>query len=313
MRIIRAKNLGMCFGVRDAIGLALERAKQGPLTVFGELVHNETVLTALRQRGVQVEHDPGKVRTAEVMITAHGASERTVKKLQGFGLQVTEATCPLVHHAHQVLQRLVDEKYHPVIIGKRDHVEVRGLSEDLAECDVILSDADVLNVKERPRFGVVSQTTQPISRVQQLVNLLRRRFPNSEVRFEDTVCQPTKQRQIAAAELAQEVEVVVVVGGASSNNTRELVNTCRLFCTHVYHVQNSAELRPEWFDGVESVGLTAGTSTPDVTIEAVEHWLRRLAEMQSQVPQSLTLAASRELEQANHTVNAPSKAAALAA
>ncbi len=122
------------------------------------------------------------------------------------------------------------EGFHPVIIGKRDHVEVRGMTEDLDEFDVVLSEADVASLRERPRFGVIAQTTQPIDRVRQLVRLIRERFPESEVRFIDTVCQPTKQRQNAAVELAQKCDVVIVIGGAHSNNTHELVKTCSRFC-----------------------------------------------------------------------------------
>lgn len=268
----------MCFGVKDAITLALGQARQRPLTVLGELVHNETVLSTLRERGVTFENDPAKVPTPDVMITAHGASERAINDLKTQGFKVTEATCPLVHHAHQAVQRLAREQYHPVIIGKRDHVEVRGLTGDLLEFDVILTDQDVAQLQERPKFGVAAQTTQPAERVQHLLELMRRRFPGSEIRYEDTVCQPTKQRQQAAIELARESDVVIVVGGARSNNTRELANTCRRYCPRVYQVQTAQDLREEWFKGVDTVGLTAGTSTPDGTINAVERWLQNCAE-----------------------------------
>ena len=117
---------------------------------------------------------------------------------------------------------------------------------------------------------------QPIERVNQLVNLMRQRFPASEVNFIDTVCQPTKQRQTAAVELAQQCEVVIVVGGAHSNNTRELVATCQRYCTQVHHVQTAADLRREWFENTRTIGLTAGTSTPDAVIDAVEQAIARL-------------------------------------
>lgn len=284
MKIIRAHSLGMCFGVRDAITLALQKSRQAPLTIFGDLVHNDTVLASLRQRGVKIQHEADKVPTPDVMITAHGASERTIGTLRNKGLNVVEATCPLVHHAHRVIQRLVQQQFHPVIIGKRDHVEVRGMTEDLAEFDVVLSAEDVSRLTERPRFGIAAQTTQPIEKVQELVELIRRRFPRSEVRFEDTVCQPTKQRQLAAVQMAKASDVVVVVGGSNSNNTRELVATCRRFCPRVHHVQTAADLQPEWFEGAETIGLTAGTSTPDITIDGVEHWLVEFGSQLQQHP-----------------------------
>ncbi|HXT41198.1 MAG TPA: 4-hydroxy-3-methylbut-2-enyl diphosphate reductase [Candidatus Angelobacter sp.] len=278
MKIIRAEHLGMCFGVRDAIALALRQAEEQPLTVLGDLVHNETVLASLRQKGIHLEHQPSDVSTPTVMITAHGASVRMMNRVREQGLQVVEATCPLVHFAHRVVAKLVREGCHPVIIGRRDHVEVRGLTEDLAEFNVVLSEADVYALKERPRFGLAAQTTQPIERVLQLVSLIRRRFPCSEVRFVDTVCQPTKQRQTAAIELAQQSDVVIVIGGANSNNTRELVTTCGRHCMRVHHVRTAVDLRPEWFVGAETVGITAGTSTPDGLIDSVEKTIRRLGD-----------------------------------
>jgi 4-hydroxy-3-methylbut-2-en-1-yl diphosphate reductase len=277
MNIHRASHLGMCFGVRDAIQLALDHAAQSPVTVLGDLVHNPTVLDRLRRRGVGLETDLDQVRTSAVLITAHGASHRRIGEVRARGLRVTEATCPLVRVAHQALASLVAAGFHPVIVGMRGHVEVRGLTEDLGAFDVILNDQDVDALEERPRFGVMAQTTQPIARVRELAGRLRQRFPRSEIRLVDTVCQPTKQRQHAAEELAQRCEVVVVVGGAHSNNTRQLTATSRQHGARVYQVESAAELDPAWFEGVGEVGVTAGTSTPDDVIDAVEERLKTFA------------------------------------
>jgi 4-hydroxy-3-methylbut-2-enyl diphosphate reductase len=287
MKIIRAEHLGMCFGVKDAIALALETARQGPLTILGDLVHNETVLERLRVEGIRIGQKPADIGTQTVMITAHGASERRMDETRRLGLSVLEATCPLVHVAHSSLAKLVREGFHPVIIGKCDHVEVRGMTEDLGEFDVVFSEANVANLRERPRFGVISQTTQPIDRVRQLVRLIQERFPQSEVRFVDTVCQPTKQRQNAAVELAQKCGVVVVIGGTNSNNTHELVMTCLRYCPCVHHVQAAADLRAEWFHADDIVGITAGTSTPDSVIAAVEETICALAVNSGRVSQAI--------------------------
>jgi 4-hydroxy-3-methylbut-2-enyl diphosphate reductase len=283
MKILRAAHLGMCFGVRDAIALALNQP--GPVTILGDLVHNATVLNQLRSQGVKIEHQVANVTTPDVIITAHGASQTSLNRVREHGLNVLEATCPLVHFAHRSVATLVREGYHPVIVGKRDHVEVRGIIEDLEFFDVILHEEDVEHLRERPRFGVAAQTTQPIDRVQYLVELIRRKFPRAEVKFIDTVCQPTKQRQSAAIQLAKQSEVVVVVGGSQSNNTRELVATCAQYCDRVHHVQNSEDLWPDWFAGAESVGITAGTSTPESAIDAVERWLKEFAEFQERLAQ----------------------------
>ena len=277
MRIIRAEHLGMCFGVRDAIEMALNQSATEPLTVLGDLVHNDTVLAELRARGIKIAQGVAAVDTRTVMITAHGASDAAMGRVRERGLKVIEATCPLVHVAHRAVAKLVRDGYHPVIVGKREHVEVRGLTEDLGDFDVVLSEADVLELRGRARFGVAAQTTQPIEKVRGLVGLMRQRFPHSEVRFIDTVCQPTKQHQNSAIELAQQAEVVVVIGGAQSNNTQELVRTCSRYCGRVHHVQGANDLREEWFEGAQTVGITAGTSTPDASINEIDQWLNQLA------------------------------------
>ena len=275
--VIRARHLGMCFGVRDAIALALHRAGSAPLTILGDLVHNATVLEALRAKDIAIAYEPAHVATRTVMVTAHGASELTLSATRALGLEVVDATCPLVRTAHQAITALRRDRYHPVIIGQRAHVEVRGLTEDLDAFDVVIDEADVLALDEHPRIGIAAQTTQPLDRVQHLVALIRERFLNSDIRFIDTVCQPTKQRQAAAVALARHCDVVVVVGGAGSNNTRELVNTCRRHCSRVHHIQTDAELREEWFVAARTVGITAGTSTPDDVIDRVEARVRALA------------------------------------
>jgi 4-hydroxy-3-methylbut-2-enyl diphosphate reductase len=276
MRILRAAHLGMCFGVRDAIELALEQADTGPLTILGDLVHNPTVLNALQAKGIAVAQDVSDVTTPTLMVTAHGTSERNLARTRAAGLTVVEATCPLVRVAHRAVAALARDGYHVVIVGQRNHVEVRGLTDDLDHFDVVLDDEDVLALEEHPRLGVAAQTTQPVERVRHIVALIRRRFPEADVRFIDTVCKPTKERQIAAVEMARQADVVIVVGGRSSNNTRELVNTCRDYCTRVHHVQTDTELRAEWLHAANIVGLTAGTSTPDAVIDRVEARIRQL-------------------------------------
>jgi 4-hydroxy-3-methylbut-2-en-1-yl diphosphate reductase len=168
------------------------------------------------------------------MVTAQGTSERTLARTGALGLTVVEATCPLVHVAHRAAAALARDGYHVVIVGQRDHIEVRGLTGDLDRFDVVLDKDDILALEEHPRLGVAAQTTQPVEKVRSLVDLIRRRFPHSEVRFVDTVCKPTKERQSAAVEMARQADVVIVVGGASSNNTRELVNTCGADSGHVH-------------------------------------------------------------------------------
>jgi 4-hydroxy-3-methylbut-2-enyl diphosphate reductase len=267
----------MCFGVRDAIDLAVRRAETAPLTILGDLVHNDAVLAGLRSRGIATASDPSRVTTGTVMVTAHGASKRSLAATRALGLEIVEATCPLVRVAHRAVQTLVRDGYHPVIIGQRAHVEIRGLTEDLEAFDIVLDESDVLALAPRRRLGVAAQTTQPIEKVRRLVGCIRRRFPDADVRFIDTVCRPTKDRQAAAIDLAGEVDVVIVVGGAASNNTRELAATCERHCARVHQVQTEADLCADWLRGVGTVGITAGTSTPDEVVDRVERRIRDLA------------------------------------
>lgn len=278
MNLLRADHLGMCFGVRDAIELARHEALNRPLTVLGDLVHNPTVLDDLRSLGTRFEPNLEAATTDTVMITAHGASDQRRAEVRAKGHRLIDATCPLVHVAHKALAGLVAQGFHPLVIGQRNHTEVLGLIGDFPEADVILSLEDIRMLKPRAAFGVVSQTTQPVSRCQELVASLQEHFPEAQIQFRNTVCQPTRQRQSAAETLARQCDVVVVIGGPHSNNTRELVQTCLRGCVRVHHVATAGDLREEWFSAADTVGITAGTSTPDSTIHAVEAALRRLAE-----------------------------------
>lgn len=281
MNIIRADHLGMCFGVRDAISLARHQAAQGPVTILGQLVHNPMVVNRLRAEGLFFADNPSEVKTPTAIITAHGASDAAIARARSKIPNVLEATCPLVHSAHRAVRQLVSSGYHPVIIGKRGHIEVNGLTGDLEDFDIVLSEDEIKALRPRPKFGVAAQTTQPIERVRHLSNFLRAQFPQSEVKFIDTVCQPTKLRQNAAVDLAARVDVMIVIGGCHSNNTRELTETCRRRCQRVHQIETATELRAEWLDNAETVGVTAGTSTPDDVIDAVEQRLKEIAREKS--------------------------------
>lgn len=277
MILLRARHLGMCFGVRRAIVQAIAAAGQQPVTILGDLVHNETVLADLRTRGLRMRTEAADVDTGAVMITAHGASDRRLANLRSRHLRVLDGTCPLVRAAHRAVATLVADGCHPVIVGQPGHAEVRGLTEDLDAYDVVMDDEDVNGLQARPRFGIAAQTTQPVERVERVAALIRQRFPQSEVVVMNTVCLPTRLRQQSAEDLARQSDVVLVVGGVRSNNTRQLVATCRAYCARVYHVQEAAHVRAEWLGGATVVGITAGTSTPDHVIDEVEARVRALA------------------------------------
>ncbi|HKR52912.1 MAG TPA: 4-hydroxy-3-methylbut-2-enyl diphosphate reductase [Chthoniobacterales bacterium] len=274
MKVIVAEHFGICFGVRDAIAQAHALARKGPLTILGELVHNPIVREQLRAQRVQ-EQSSAITTTGRVMITAHGTSDKEREALNKRGLEVADGTCPLVRYAHDQLKRLVRAGYFPVVIGLADHVEVRGLVGDFADACVINEVTYIRQLPPRCRYGIVSQTTQPIDRVRALVAEIVRAHPNAKIRFADTVCKPTKDRQLALKKLIAAAEVIVIVGGRQSNNTRQLVETCRAAGKRSLHIERPQELQPEWFRGVGVVGLTGGTSTLPETVEAVRRWLEK--------------------------------------
>lgn len=280
MEVRMAEHMGMCFGVRDAVDLALRLTRQGPLTILGDLVHNPDVVAEMDAAGAVRARQVDDVKTSALLLTAHGTSQKVKLQLREYGFQVHDATCPLVKRAHMALAKLVNDGCFPVVIGQAGHVEVRGLVGDCRQYAIILREED-LSELEAPvargeTLGVVAQTTQPLAFVHQMVEAIRRRFPAADVRFVDTVCQPTKDRQDALERLAEESDVIVVVGGPDSNNTRKLSELARGLGRNAYQVASARDLRPEWFEGIRIVGVTAGTSTPENVIHEVRAWLEAL-------------------------------------
>ncbi len=271
MNIIKADTLGMCFGVRDALEAMTQVEDPNAVTIHGELVHNEQVLVQLRSRGFQMvgederDHVPD---TGTVMITAHGISNKERQRLTEAGKRLVDTTCPLVSRAHNAAQKLQDNGYHVLVIGKRGHVEVRGIVEDLHSYDIISHPEEVITYPHE-RIGVMCQTTSPERLVSEIREAIAAKNRHAEVRFIDTVCHPTKDHQKALEALIDQVEAMVVVGGKNSNNTKQLKVRCEERGVPAYHVQGPEDLRREWFEGVRNVGLTAGTSTLDSTIERV--------------------------------------------
>lgn len=280
MNIHTATHYGMCFGVREALRRAHDAAASGPVTMLGQLVHNPVVLEHLNTLGVREGRldDRSSAETPRVMITAHGAADRDRAAWREAGYQVTDTTCPLVHRAHQALATLVAQGCQPVVIGQATHVEVRGLTGDFPNAVVVESAADFARLPAAERYGVVSQTTQPIARVRELVEALRRHCAPAEVLFRDTVCQPTKDRQAAMEDLCRKCDTIVVIGGRHSNNTRQLTENARARGCRVWQVEGPEELHADWFRGSRDVGVTAGTSTLDETVRDVIERLRRLSD-----------------------------------
>lgn len=276
MRVIRADVMGLCFGVRDALAVVEGIEEPSTVTIHGQLVHNEIVQGRLAARGFAMRDEAGRAATSAwtpaVLITAHGISDRERRRLEADGKQLIDTTCPLVARVHQEARRLQAEGYRVLVIGRRGHVEVEGIVGDLDDPIVIESPDEVGAIPHR-RLGIVCQTTTTEERAARIRAAIVARNPDAEIRFVDSVCLPTKEHQRALERLLDRVDAVVVVGGANSNNTRELAARCRDRGKPALHVQSASELDPAWFRSFSTVGLTAGTSTLPETIEEVHRTL----------------------------------------
>jgi len=282
MRITLAQAMGTCFGVQDAIDLALDPKFRDQLTVVGQLVHNPQVMESLRNNGVRViERDQiDTITTSAVMITAHGAADATKKDLEARGLIVYDATCPLVIRLHKLARWLQSKGYFPVVIGEETHVEVRGVIGNLSDAAVVNHLGDLKRLAGHSRIGIVSQTTNRLEKVQKLVTAIRELPGVTDVRFCDTICQPVKERQQAIHDLlSQDIDLGIVIGGHNSANTRKLAELMRDKGVDAYHVERAEELDATWFAGRKHIGITAGTSTPQDVIEAVHDGVRRIVGM----------------------------------
>lgn len=279
MKVIAAAAAGMCFGVRDALQALAAIDEPRSVAIYGELVHNDVVLHQLEVRGFQqlAEADRGELPSAsQVVITAHGISQRRRHELIAAGKTLIDTTCPLVARLHRAAQDLARSGAFVVVIGRAEHVEVEGITGDL-ESFAVVSSVSAVGVYPARKIGVVCQTTFPCDEAAAIRRQIAVCNPTAEIHWVDTICQPTKDRQQALFELFDQVEAVVVVGGRHSHNTLRLVDACRRRGLAAFHVQHAADLDPAWFGGFEAVGLTAGTSTLPETIREVHERLTAIA------------------------------------
>ena len=278
MKVISATALGMCFGVRDALNVIQSIESPATTAIYGELVHNEIVVADLQVRGFQqvTEASRGLVPAApNVLITAHGISDRKRKQLESAGKQLLDTTCPLVTRAHHAARDMARAGRFVIVIGRSGHVEVQGIVGDLEDFVVVSRPVEVRHYPAQ-RIGVIAQTTFPTDEATTIRQAIATCNPDADIAWVDTICQPTKDRQQALVDLLGVVDAVVVVGGSNSHNTQRLLQTCRASGKPAYLVQTANQLRAEWFANFKNVGLTAGTSTLNETVEEVRRALQVL-------------------------------------
>jgi 4-hydroxy-3-methylbut-2-enyl diphosphate reductase len=265
-----SESAGFCPGVERALQLTLDAAMEAPKPVatLGPLIHNPSVVADLGAKGVGVITEPQEAVGGTIILRSHGVPKTIKDELAASGLNVVDATCPFVTSAQEKAARLKEEGYTVIILGDRDHPEVLALRSYAGERSLVVeSSADLPRKLPGARIGVVVQTTQSEERLSELVAALA---PHArELLVHNTICNATEQRQEAALAMAAEVDIVVVVGGSESGNTRRLAELCRGRQPRTYHVETAAELQGEWFSGAKVVGVTAGASTPSEQIAAV--------------------------------------------
>jgi len=269
MRVEVARYAGVCYGVERALKLASEAAGSGTrVRTLGPLIHNPQAVDALRAQGVEVAGCLDEVADGTLVIRSHGVDPAIIDAARDKGLDVVDATCPHVSKAHEAAETLKREGYTVVIVGEAEHPEVEGILAHAGGEAIVVQTAEELPARlPSRRVGVVVQTTQSEARLAEVVDALLPR--TNELRVHNTICAATAKRQMSAAELAESVDVVVVVGGHNSGNTTRLVEICREVNARTHHVETAAELDSAWFEGAESVGVTAGASTPSEQMEGV--------------------------------------------
>lgn len=279
-RVRVAEAAGFCFGVQRALEMALEKAQaesRKRVYALGPLIHNHQVVGRLEEMGVRVVESVAEAVGGVLIIRAHGVPRQVIQEAEALGIDVADTTCPFVKRVHERAQELRADGYDLVIVGERDHPEVTGIMGWVdGQAHIVERPEDVTTLPPLTRVGIVAQTTQTQANLADCVRELLSRC--REIRICNTLCDATVQRQSAAAELARGVAVMIVVGGHHSGNTRRLAEICRATGTPTHHIETAADVDPTWVAGLgpgDVVGLTAGASTPDWTIEEVIEALER--------------------------------------
>ena len=278
MKVVLAKNSGACYGVRRALKMADDAALlPGEVCTLGALIHNPTVVNNLASKGVRVAESVGDIDGGTVVIRSHGVTPDVREELQRRNLAVVDATCPHVLRAQNAAASMARDGAHVIVVGEAGHPEVDGIAayarREGARVDVASAPEDVPADLREP-VGVVVQTTQRRENLDGVLAQIRQQGIDPIVK--DTICNATRERQSEAYQLAGDVDVMLVLGGRNSSNTTRLAEICSARCARTHHIETPAELRPEWFENAQTVGITAGASTPQDQIDELVLALEQL-------------------------------------
>jgi 4-hydroxy-3-methylbut-2-enyl diphosphate reductase len=270
MKIILAKSAGYCFGVRDAVNAAYDVSKEhGEVYMLGDIVHNESVVDDLEKKGVKVVENLEEIpEDKPVLFRAHGTSKDVWKKAEDKKMNIIDATCPLVHDIHREVKELHAEGRKIIIIGDHGHDEVIGIASQVEGAIIIASIEEAQKLRKTKKAGIVSQSTQAIENVQDIINILMTKVV--DLRFINTICFPTKRNHQQIKELSVITDMMLIIGSFTSANSKRLTELSLERNKNTYQVTNAAEIDSSWFkNNINSVGISAGASTPDWIIESV--------------------------------------------
>jgi len=276
MEIFLADKAGFCFGVKRAINTAYEAAGKGRVYCYGPLIHNPQEVERLRRAGIETIDDFSTLQPGDsLIIRSHGVPPRVLAEARDRGLVIIDLTCPFVGKAQRDAEALSKEGYQVIVVGEKKHPEVQSILGHAGEDAVVVETVDdVDGINLRSRLGIVAQTTQSYSNFSEIVLKLLRL--SKELKVFNTICSSTKERQEAARVLARQADVMLVVGGRNSANTTRLASLCRQEGKPTYHIEVADEIRPEWLEGITSIGVTAGASTPDWVVDGVLERLKAI-------------------------------------
>lgn len=268
MEILTVKTAGFCFGVKRAIDSTFAIAEKQPEGVFtlGPIIHNPQVIERLKEKGIAPTDDIKGKGIRSLIIRTHGIPLPLLREAQEQGYEVIDATCPFVKKAQHYAKLLKDEGYQVIILGDREHPEVKGLMSYAGE-DALVVDKEEALPRLGRRVGIVVQTTKPVEALRRLFSRVVEQA--KEIKVYNTICNSTAMRLRETEEIARKVDVMIVVGGRNSANTTQLTNLCSSIPVRTHHIETADELDRTWFSGVERVGVTAGASTPEWIIEDV--------------------------------------------
>jgi len=285
MRILLAETLGFCFGVQRAVDMIEKAARQNapgktPIYMLGKLVHNRQVVERLASLGARLVTSLAEVPDNSVaVISTHGVGPDIIDQAAQRGIALIDATCPFVRRIHRTVAQMAKDGFTIFVFGDAGHKEVQGILAWARGKATAIQSATEVETRAR-KIGLVAQTTQNIQAYRQIIQEIAGRYIGkiAELRVADTICDATAQRQAAARKLARQVDVMLVVGGTDSANTRRLAELCLAAGTPTYAIEEAAQIDPSWLAGKENVGITAGASTPDWVIKEVVERLQSLSE-----------------------------------